>query len=67
MTPVCQFDKEEAEAFSNAIADVLCWFHGFEAAYRMKESWDRPTSPLGIPELRDLKRKLDAAVCGGKK
>ena len=26
----------------------------------MKESWDRPTSPFGIPELRDLKRKLDA-------
>ncbi|MCL8382098.1 hypothetical protein [Xanthobacter aminoxidans] len=50
--------KAEAEQLSSALSDVLCWAAGFAAA-----NYDRGVSgPMGIEQLRDLNRKLKAAL-----
>jgi hypothetical protein len=43
----------EARKMSNALADVLCWFSGFQAARRR-----RATLPPGIDDLRSLNLAL---------
>ena len=43
-------------AISNALADVICWFDGFEAAHAMTDK--RLNLPQGIERLRDLNIKL---------
>ena len=50
-------DSDEAHDFSNAIADVMCWFRGFKAAHANSEV--EVEYPPNLDRLRDLKIKLD--------
>ncbi len=48
--------RAEAEAYSGALADVLCWFQGFVAADR-----DAPV-PRSLDTLRELNITMKAVV-----
>jgi hypothetical protein len=51
--------RREAEAFSYALSDVLCWASGFRSA---RENTGMDEGPLGTNELRDLNIKLKGAL-----
>lgn len=44
--------SDDAHMVSSSIADVLCWFAGYEAAGGSK-------GPINLEPLRDLKREMD--------
>lgn len=47
-----QFTADEARTMSSALADVLCWFRGFQSAK------PKAQLPPGIDDLRSLNLKL---------
>ncbi len=51
----------KVDAFSDALADVLCWFQGFTAA--IEASGERSANvPISLDLLRALKRSIDKAA-----
>ena len=52
--------QDEAEAFSFALSDVLCWCAGFASAREGMDFTDK--GPLGTERLRDLNIKLKSAL-----
>ena len=52
-TPVTRMTAEQATAYSDALADVLCWFNGF-----LMGKGDEAEMPPGWRKLRDLSADL---------
>ena len=50
---------DECESLSNHLADVLCWFAGFNAAHAGRDS--QPDLPPSLNRLRDVNIKLKGA------
>ena len=55
---VLTLSNEEAENFSDALSDILCWTRGFFAGLGENIS----NAPIGVEELRVLNIKLKAAI-----
>lgn len=52
--------KDEAEAMSFAMSDILCWCAGFASAREGMDLADK--GPMGTERLRDLNIKLKRAL-----
>ncbi|MBP0484646.1 hypothetical protein [Sagittula salina] len=55
--------REEAEAFSHALSDVLCWMSGFCAARAGTDTAD--DLPFNRHKVRDLNIKIKSALDKG--
>lgn len=50
----------EARRWQSAVADVTCWFSGFDAAHAGRDSFERPWTP-SLNVLRELNTALQDA------
>ena len=55
---VLTISNEQAEDFSAALSDILCWTRGFLAGLGENSS----NAPIGVEELRSLNIILKAAI-----
>lgn len=60
---------DDVEAYQAIVADCLLWVQGFNAAYAVRESYERPDTP-SVDKIRDLNialqhiwRERDKASC----
>lgn len=53
--------NKDWKRISRAIADVLCWHSGFEAAFATTEGGS-PDGPYNLSDLKDFKTRLDQAI-----
>ena len=45
---------KDAEKVSHNIADLLCWWQGFNTAMKMNDEYFNPIALNGIDEVREL-------------
>lgn len=57
-SPHRSMSAEQSRRFSDALADVLCWFRGLTAAHAGREA--AIDLPPGLYDLRDLKSFVDS-------
>lgn len=60
VTVTLNLHKDEADALSFALSDVLCWCAGFASAREGMDCTDK--GPMGTERLRDLNIKLKSAL-----
>ena len=59
--PIAMTD-EQIKQGAYAIADVLCWFNGFQAAHFGRENVGNPPMPPGLDKLRDLRFAIEKGL-----
>lgn len=50
---------DDVETYQATVADCQCWFNGFGAAFAVRESYERPSTP-SADKIRDLNIALQA-------
>lgn len=55
-----QMTERDAERFSYALSDILCWARGFQAARRGTDL--DQDMPIGVDEVRNLNIRLKEAL-----